>query len=88
MKLKAKRLVGALTLAQYELPLAAYALEGAPSLVVDTVLHRKPSRASLQLPVINARLEYTALPLLTSPLPSDPIDGLVDNLQQVSDVGQ
>ncbi|KAK3921677.1 Double C2-like domain-containing protein alpha [Frankliniella fusca] len=74
VKLKAKRLVGALTLAQYELPLSAYALDGSgsPSVVVDTVLHRKPTRASVQLPVINARLEYTALPPMTVPLQLDP----------------
>lgn len=73
VKLKTKRLVGALTLAQYELPLSAYALEGSPSLAVDTVLHRKPTRASMQLPVINAHLEYTTLPPMTVPLQHDPL---------------
>ena len=59
--------MGALTLAQYELPLSAYALDSTP--VVDTLLHKKPTRASAQLPVISARLEYTALAPVNLDLP-------------------
>nr|XP_034188727.1 tricalbin-1-like isoform X2 [Osmia lignaria] len=63
IKLKAKRLVSTITLAQFELPLGSYNWDG--SQVIETVLQqKKPSRNSANIPNISARLEYTALPKL------------------------
>ncbi|XP_076387531.1 uncharacterized protein LOC100880539 isoform X3 [Megachile rotundata] len=68
VKLKAKRLVSTITLAQFELPLGTYNWES--SQVIETVLQqKKPSRNSANIPNINARLEYTTLPTLDPDLP-------------------
>ncbi|XP_076236391.1 uncharacterized protein LOC143180510 [Calliopsis andreniformis] len=68
IKLKAKRLVSTITLAQFELALGVYNWDN--SQVVETVLQqKKPSRNSANIPNINARLEYTALPKLDPDLP-------------------
>ncbi|XP_060817891.1 uncharacterized protein LOC132908177 isoform X1 [Bombus pascuorum] len=68
IKLKAKRLVSTVTLAQFELALGAYNWDN--SQVIETVLQpKKPSRISANIPNINARLEYTALPKLDPDLP-------------------
>ena len=68
IKLKAKRLVSTITLAQFELALGVYNWDN--SQVIDTVLQqKKPSRNSASIPNINARLEYTALPKLDPDLP-------------------
>ncbi|XP_011333563.2 uncharacterized protein LOC105277101 isoform X2 [Ooceraea biroi] len=68
IKLKAKRLVSTITLAQFELALGVYDWEN--SQVVETVLQqKKPSRNSANIPNINARLEYTTLPHLDPDLP-------------------
>ncbi|KAG7206474.1 hypothetical protein KM043_003819 [Ampulex compressa] len=76
IKLKAKRLVSTITLAQFELALGVYNWEN--SQVVETVLQqKKPSRNSANIPNITARLEYTALPKLEPDLPQPelPEDG-------------
>ncbi|XP_058799438.1 uncharacterized protein LOC131668950 isoform X2 [Phymastichus coffea] len=73
IKLKAKRLVSTITLAQFELALGIYNWE--TSQVVETVLQqKKPSRNSTSIPNINARLEYSTLPTLEpdAPQPSIP----------------
>ncbi|XP_043786449.1 tricalbin-1-like isoform X2 [Apis laboriosa] len=68
IKLKAKRLVSTITLAQFELALGVYNWDN--SQVIETVLQqKKPSRNSANIPNINARLEYTALPKLDPNLP-------------------
>ncbi|XP_011687218.1 PREDICTED: uncharacterized protein LOC105449622 isoform X1 [Wasmannia auropunctata] len=68
IKLKAKRLVSTITLAQFELALGVYDWEN--SQIVETVLQqKKPSRSSANIPSINARLEYTTLPHLEPDLP-------------------
>ncbi|XP_051166323.1 uncharacterized protein LOC127284735 isoform X5 [Leptopilina boulardi] len=68
IKLKAKRLVSTITLAQFELALGVYNWES--SQVVETVLQqKKPSRNSANIPNINAKLEYAALPKLDPDLP-------------------
>lgn len=85
VKLKSKRLVGALTLAQYELALYGVLGEDSPSdcgstgtpaepVLADALLHRRPTRTSAQMPIISARLEYTPLPpmtAMTQPVPAD-----------------
>ncbi|XP_025157748.1 tricalbin-3-like isoform X3 [Harpegnathos saltator] len=77
IKLKAKRLVSTITLAQFELALGVYDWEN--SQVVETMLQqKKPSRNSTNIPNINARLEYTALPHLDPDLPQP--DLAADNL--------
>ncbi|XP_011496650.1 PREDICTED: tricalbin-1-like [Ceratosolen solmsi marchali] len=73
IKLKAKRLVSTITLAQFELALGLYNWES--SQVVETVLQqKKPSRNSANISNINARLEYSALPTFEpdAPQPSIP----------------
>ncbi|XP_048513229.1 tricalbin-1-like isoform X3 [Athalia rosae] len=68
IKLKAKRLVSTITLAQFELALGVYNWEN--STVVDSVLQqKKPSRSSANIPNINARLEYSSLPALEPDMP-------------------
>ncbi|KOX69793.1 Tricalbin-1, partial [Melipona quadrifasciata] len=68
IKLKAKRLVSTITLAQFELALGTYHWDS--SQVIETVLQqKKPSRNTANIPNINARLEYTALPKLDPDLP-------------------
>ncbi|KAK9299933.1 hypothetical protein QLX08_007168 [Tetragonisca angustula] len=68
IKLKAKRLVSTITLAQFELALGMYHWDS--SQVIETVLQqKKPSRNTANIPNINARLEYTALPKLDPDLP-------------------
>ncbi|XP_076376389.1 uncharacterized protein LOC117225022 isoform X1 [Megalopta genalis] len=68
IKLKGKRLVSTITLAQFELALGVYNWDN--SQVIETVLQqKKPSRNSANIPNINARLEYTALPKLDPDLP-------------------
>ncbi|XP_046627251.1 tricalbin-1-like isoform X1 [Neodiprion virginianus] len=68
IKLKAKRLVSTITLAQFELALGVYNWEN--STVVESVLQqKKPSRSSANIPNINARLEYSSLPTLEPDLP-------------------
>ncbi|XP_017880570.1 uncharacterized protein LOC108625242 isoform X2 [Ceratina calcarata] len=68
IKLKAKRLVSTITLAQFELALGVYNWDS--SQVIETVLQqKKPSRNSANIPNINARLEYTTLPKLDPDLP-------------------
>ncbi|XP_015190898.1 PREDICTED: extended synaptotagmin-2-B isoform X4 [Polistes dominula] len=68
IKLKTKRLVSTITLAQFELALGVYNWEN--SQVVETVLQqKKPSRSSSNIPNINARLEYTPIPNLDPNLP-------------------
>lgn len=68
IKLKAKRLVSTITLAQFEVALGVYNWDN--SQVVETVVQqKKPSRNSANIPNINARLEYTALPKLDPDLP-------------------
>ncbi|XP_076303310.1 uncharacterized protein LOC143221730 isoform X2 [Lasioglossum baleicum] len=68
IKLKAKRLVSTITLAQFELTLGVYNWDS--SQVIETVLQqKKPSRNSSNIPNINARLEYTTLPKLDPDLP-------------------
>ncbi|XP_043477779.1 uncharacterized protein LOC122508474 isoform X2 [Leptopilina heterotoma] len=72
IKLKAKRLVSTITLAQFELALGVYNWES--SQVVETVLQqKKPSRNSANIPNINTRLEYAALPKLDPDLPQPTI---------------
>ncbi|KAL7288878.1 hypothetical protein TKK_0016848 [Trichogramma kaykai] len=73
IKLKAKRLVSTITLAQFELALGVYNWE--TSQIVETVLQqKKPSRSSTNIPNINARLEYSSLPSIEpdAPQPSIP----------------
>ncbi|XP_069673106.1 uncharacterized protein [Periplaneta americana] len=61
VKLKSKRLVSSITLAQFELPLSNYNLDTAH--VVETSLHKKQTRTSFSnFPNIAVRLEYTSLP--------------------------
>ncbi|XP_043263343.1 tricalbin-3-like isoform X4 [Colletes gigas] len=68
IKLKAKRLVSTITLAQFELALGVYNWDN--SQVIETILQqKKPSRNSANIPNINARLEYTTLPKLDPDLP-------------------
>ncbi|XP_059473484.1 uncharacterized protein LOC132195473 isoform X2 [Neocloeon triangulifer] len=71
VKLKTKRFVSAITLAQFELPLASYNLDSAK--VVETLLHKKLTKISSgSIPNICMRLEYTPLPsinLETSEIP-------------------
>ncbi|XP_012280537.1 tricalbin-1 [Orussus abietinus] len=68
IKLKTKKLVSTITLAQFELALGVYNWEH--SQIVDAVLQqKKPSRNSANIPNISARLEYTALPNLDPDLP-------------------
>nr|XP_050852356.1 uncharacterized protein LOC127064819 isoform X3 [Vespula vulgaris] len=68
IKLKTKRLVSTITLAQFELALGVYNWEN--SQIVETVLQqKKPSRSSSNIPNINARLEYTPIPNLEPDLP-------------------
>ncbi|KAK2576841.1 hypothetical protein KPH14_005474 [Odynerus spinipes] len=68
IKLKTKRLVSTITIAQFELALGVYNWEN--SQVVETVLQqKKPSRSSANIPNINARLEYTPIPNLEPDLP-------------------
>ncbi|XP_014211162.1 uncharacterized protein LOC106641296 [Copidosoma floridanum] len=63
IKLKAKRLVSTITLAQYELALGVYNWDN--SQLVETVLQqKKPSRSSTSIPSISAKLEYVPLPTL------------------------
>ncbi|XP_053973613.1 uncharacterized protein LOC128873790 isoform X2 [Hylaeus volcanicus] len=77
IKLKTKRLVSTITLAQFELPLGVYNWDN--SQVVETVLQqKKPSRNSANIPNINARLEYTTLPKLDPDLPQPEV--VEDNL--------
>ncbi|XP_029679460.1 uncharacterized protein LOC115245325 isoform X3 [Formica exsecta] len=77
IKLKAKRLVSTITLAQFELALGVYDWEN--SQIVETVLQqKKPSRNSVNIPNINARLEYTALPHLDPELPQPEL--IADNM--------
>ncbi|CAK9818685.1 TCB1 [Anthophora plagiata] len=68
IKLKTKRIVNTVTLAQFELALGVYNWDN--SQVIETVLQqKKPSRNSANIPNLNARLEYTALPKLDPDLP-------------------
>ncbi|XP_033211411.1 uncharacterized protein LOC117169247 isoform X2 [Belonocnema kinseyi] len=68
IKLKVKRIVSTITLAQFELALGVYNWE--TSQVVETLLQqKKPSRNSANIPNINARLEYASLPKLDPDLP-------------------
>jgi len=62
IKLKSKRLVSSITVAQYELSLASYNLD--TTQIVETILERRPVRAntSTNIPGILVRLEYSALP--------------------------
>ncbi|KAJ9589915.1 hypothetical protein L9F63_016976, partial [Diploptera punctata] len=61
IKLKSKRLISSITLAQFELALSSYNFDSTH--VVETVLQKKPPRASSSsFPNIAVRLEYTALP--------------------------
>ncbi|XP_071570518.1 uncharacterized protein [Temnothorax nylanderi] len=77
IKLKAKRLVSTITLAQFELALGVYDWEN--SQIVETVLQqKKPSRSSANIPSINARLEYTTLPHLDPDLPQPEL--MADNM--------
>ncbi|KAG5316379.1 SYT5 protein, partial [Acromyrmex insinuator] len=77
IKLKAKRLVSTITLAQFELALGVYDWEN--SQIVETVLQqKKPSRNSANIPNINARLEYTTLPHLDPDLPQPEL--MADNM--------
>ncbi|XP_071647824.1 uncharacterized protein [Temnothorax longispinosus] len=77
IKLKAKRLVSTITLAQFELALGVYDWEN--SQIVETVLQqKKPSRSSANIPSINARLEYTTLPHLDPDLPQPEL--ITDNM--------
>lgn len=77
IKLKAKRLVSTITLAQFELALGVYDWEN--SQIVETVLQqKKPSRNSVNIPNINARLEYTTLPHLDPELPQPEL--IADNM--------
>ncbi|KMQ94109.1 protein piccolo, partial [Lasius niger] len=77
IKLKAKRLVSTITLAQFELALGVYDWEN--SQIVETVLQqKKPSRNSVNIPSINARLEYTTLPHLDPELPQPEL--IADNM--------
>ncbi|XP_025268455.1 uncharacterized protein LOC105254043 isoform X4 [Camponotus floridanus] len=77
IKLKTKRLVSTITLAQFELALGVYDWEN--SQIVETVLQqKKPSRNSVNIPSINARLEYTTLPHLDPELPQPEL--IADNM--------
>ncbi|XP_015584742.1 uncharacterized protein LOC107262744 isoform X2 [Cephus cinctus] len=68
IKVKTKRLVSTITLAQFELALGVYNWENSP--IIETVLQqKKPSRNSSNIPNINARLEYTTLPNMEPDLP-------------------
>ncbi|XP_047349802.1 uncharacterized protein LOC124949179 isoform X2 [Vespa velutina] len=68
IKLKTKRLVSTITLAQFELALGVYNWEN--SQIIETVIQqKKPSRSSSNIPNINARLEYTPIPNLEPDLP-------------------
>ncbi|XP_066593483.1 uncharacterized protein [Prorops nasuta] len=68
IKLKAKKLVSTITIAQFELALGVYNWEN--SQIVETVLQqKKPSRNSSNIPNINAKFEYTTLPNLEPDLP-------------------
>ncbi|XP_043280292.1 uncharacterized protein [Venturia canescens] len=68
IKLKEKRLVSTITVAQFELVLGAYNWEN--SQTVEAVLQqKKPSRSSANIPNINAKLEFTALPAIEPDLP-------------------
>ncbi|XP_046821749.1 tricalbin-1-like isoform X2 [Vespa crabro] len=68
IKLKTKRLVSTITLAQFELALGVYNWEN--SQIIETAIQqKKPSRSSSNIPNINARLEYTPIPNLEPDLP-------------------
>ncbi|KAG9434935.1 tricalbin-1 isoform X2 [Apis mellifera carnica] len=83
IKLKAKRLVSTITLAQFELALGVYNWDN--SQVIETVLQqKKPSRNSANIPNINARLEYTALPKLDPDLPQPELTEDNSHLSDVS----
>ncbi|XP_076749904.1 uncharacterized protein LOC143422843 isoform X2 [Xylocopa sonorina] len=72
VKLKAKRFVSTITLAQFEFALGVYNWDN--SQVIETVLQqKKPTRNSANIPNINARLEYTTLPKLDPDLPQPEI---------------
>ncbi|XP_021917858.1 uncharacterized protein PYUK71.03c-like isoform X2 [Zootermopsis nevadensis] len=89
VKLKSKRLVSSITLAQFELPLSNYNLDSVH--IVETVLHKKQARSgSSNFPNISVRLEYTALspiqldqPEMPWPIPqagrggSSPVSGVI-----------
>ncbi|XP_035733032.1 uncharacterized protein LOC118446471 isoform X2 [Vespa mandarinia] len=68
IKLKTKRLVSTITLAQFELALGVYNWEN-PQIIETVIQQKKPSSSSSNIPNINARLEYTPIPNLEPDLP-------------------
>ncbi|XP_065354006.1 uncharacterized protein LOC135948588 isoform X3 [Cloeon dipterum] len=70
IKLKTKRFVSAITLAQFELPLASYNLESTK--VVETLLHKKMTKVSSgSIPNICMRLDYTSVPPINLECPQE-----------------